>query len=198
MLNRFALVFLCLPWLPLRADAAEVVIETAPVIQTREAVRNYVNLRAGAVASQTASGKRPNICLEVAPLARLAFESCGTGNGFLHTDPEPEMAHFRGHWSLADWRWNKAWLRPRVGAGFAELQMGADQPGFHFGNAGGGVETAGPEALASMQMVVGMGAGFEMVSELHAGAAYLTHAPELSSRQPATQPFGGLTLGLGW
>jgi hypothetical protein len=188
--------FLVLSASPARGE--EVVIETKPVFSTTTPVRNYVNLRAGAVASQSASGKHPDICLEVSPLSRLALESCGTGSGFLHTDNEPELAHFRGHWSLADWRWDKAWIHPRVGAGFAELQMGPDKPGFHFGDAGGGIETAGPEALGSLQMLYGMPAGFEMVAEVHAGAAYLAYAPELTIAQPTTQPFGGFTLGVGW
>jgi hypothetical protein len=192
-----AMLALTVLW-PSPSLADDLVIDAKPAISAQEKVRNYMNLRAGAVAAHTSSGRRPNICLEASPIAPLALETCGTGNGFLHEDPEPEMAHFRGHWRLADWRWNDAWIHPRIGAGFAEIQMGADESGFHFTSAPNGVETAGPEALASVQMVYGIPAGFEMIAELHAGAAYFEHAAKLSTPMAKTQPFGGFTVGVGW
>ncbi len=181
------------------AHAQDAVIQTKPVVQAKpQGQRNYVNLRAGVTAAETSSGRRPNICLEVAPLAQLSVETCGTGNGFLHEDPEPEMAHFRAHWRLSEYEWNDAWLYPRIGGGFAELQVGADKPGFHFTSAPDGIETAGPEVLASVQLVYGLGAGFEMIGEMHLGAAYMAHAPKLALPMAANQPFGGFTLGIGF
>jgi hypothetical protein len=54
-----------------------------------DAPRNYGNFRIGA----SLSTRRPTLCLELAPLDRLSVEGCGTGSGFLHQDPEPEVAH---------------------------------------------------------------------------------------------------------
>lgn len=181
------------------AHAQSVEIQTEkPLLPPDKELRTYVNIRAGAVAAQTGSGRRPNICLEASPWAPLSVETCGTGSGFIHDDPAPEMAHFRAHFRLAEWRAGKARLRPRIGAGMAELQTGKDAPGFRFADAGGGISTAGPETLGSLQVVHPAGGGFELVAEAHMGAAYLAHAPALTPRFDATQPFGGVTVGIGF
>lgn len=181
------------------AYAQSVEIQTEkPVVATDQELRTYVNIRAGAVAAQTSSGRHPEICLEASPWAPLSLESCGTGSGFIHDDPAPEMAHFRAHFKLADWTTGKTHLRPRVGAGMAELQTGKDAPGFRFSDAGGGISTAGPEALGSLQVVHPAGGGFELVAEAHVGGAYLAHAPELTPKFNAAQPFGGMTVGIGF
>src|SRR5688572_20839534 len=57
----------------------------------RDVPVNRVNLRVGA----SSAAERAEICFEAAPLPWLAVEGCGTGAGFLHQDPDPEMAHFR-------------------------------------------------------------------------------------------------------
>jgi hypothetical protein len=162
-------------------------------------VRNYVNLRLGPSLTQEQMVDRPNICMEVAPIRLMSVEACGTGSGFLHTDPAPEFAHFRTNWHLTDWRAGEGWLRPRLGVGFTELQVGEDAPGFHFTSAGpNGVETAGPEATVSVQYLRNVGGGLQFVGELHAGFAWLPHAPALVTPMSAAQSFAGFTIGVGF
>ncbi|MFY0576584.1 hypothetical protein ACN28S_21605 [Cystobacter fuscus] len=38
----------------------------------------------------------------------LSIEGCGTGAGFLHHNPEPEIAHFRSWLKLASWKTGRA------------------------------------------------------------------------------------------
>src|SRR5688572_19744999 len=100
-----------------KRDDAE--LETAP--------RSYVNLRAG-VSSGDRNG-RPHICGEVAPLAWLSVEGCGTGAGLWHDDGGQEMSHYRVNARLTSLRLGKGaapWLEPRIGAGFSELQIAPD------------------------------------------------------------------------
>jgi hypothetical protein len=158
-----------------------------------------VNLRIGAAASSEVSTDRPTICLEGAPLRRLSLEMCGTGSGFLHRDPTPQLMHTRANWVLHEWQSAGIWVRPRLGAGFAELQIGEDSPGFHFfGTDPQGVETSGPEAHFSLQFLYPMGQGLNIVSEMHAGMAYLHFAPNLVYAMNRHQPYAGLTFGFGW
>lgn len=160
-----------------------------------EPPRNYGNLRAGA----STSGRRPSICLELSPVARLGVEACGTGSGFLHRDPEPEIAHFRANLTLTSWRTRFGWFQPRLSAGFAELQVGEDSSGFDFGGSGPtGVETAGPEAGASLRALLPISSGFEFVGELGFSAAYFSAAPQLIKPQARFQPSASLTFGVGF
>ncbi|MFY0572067.1 hypothetical protein ACN28E_50695 [Archangium lansingense] len=159
------------------------------------APRNYGNLRIGA----STSSSRPTLCLELSPIELLSVEACGNGSGFLHHEEEPELAHFRAHFMLASWKTPLGWLQPRLGAGFAELQLGADGSGFHFDGTGpSGLETAGPEVVASLRALLPVSAGFELVGELGFGAAYLHHAPRLLQPQSAFQPTASFTLGIGF
>ncbi|WP_148282408.1 hypothetical protein [Corallococcus coralloides] len=175
------------------------VAEEAPVgvavEQRDEPPRNYGNLRAGA----STSGRRPSICLELSPLARLGVEACGTGSGFLHRDPEPEIAHFRANLTLTSFKTRLGWLQPRLSAGFAELQIGEDSSGFDFGGSGPtGVETAGPEVGASLRALLPISSGFEFVGELGFSAAYFNAAPQLIRPQARFQPSASFTLGVGF
>ncbi|WNZ63622.1 hypothetical protein QEG98_07860 [Myxococcus sp. MxC21-1] len=83
-------------------------------------------------------------------MAFLSVESCGTGSGFLHGDPEPEVAHFRAKLRLASFdveRWGT--FQPFLAGGFAEAQVGRDDPGFQFkGTDRRRVATAGPEGAS--------------------------------------------------
>jgi hypothetical protein len=169
------------------AATAESTLDVAP--------RNYGNLRIGA----STSSQRPTLCLELAPLERLSVEACGNGSGFLHHEAAPELAHFRAHVMLASWKTPLGWLQPRLSAGFAELQLGADGHGFHFEGTGpSGVETAGPEVGASLRALFPVSAGFELVGQLGLGAAYFHHAPRLLRPQAAFQPTAAFTLGVGF
>lgn len=175
------------------AQAGEVAATAGSALDV--APRHYGNLRIGASTSST----RPTLCLELAPLERLSVEACGNGSGFLHHEAEPELAHFRAHFLLASWKTPLFWLQPRLSAGFAELQLGADGSGFHFEDTGpSGVETAGPELGASLRALLPVSAGFELVGELGLGAAYFHHAPRLLRPQAAFQPTAAFSLGVGF
>jgi len=159
--------------------------------------RNYGNLRIGA--STANENGRPELCLELAPLAFLSVEGCGTGSGFLHRDPEAELAHFGVKLRAASIETDFAWLEPNIGVGFAELQVGADDPGFRFDSTGPrGIETAGPEIGASLRALVEIAEGFEGVLEARFALAYLPEAPHLVRPFPELMPSAEITLGAGF
>lgn len=173
------------------------VVKDAPVL---EAPRTYVNFRVGAATSAT----RPQMCLDVAPLEMLAVEGCGTGGGFLHSEPGTDLTHFRGKVRLASVEVQAtddvtAWVEPWLGVGFAELEVGADTPGFSFeGPSAGRVSTAGPDVGASLRGTVPLPAGFEVVGEVGLGLAFFAYAPLLVVPQSPLQPQATLNIGLGW
>ncbi len=172
--------------------------EEVPGVSTRAeegAPRNYGNLRIGA----SSSSRHPALCLELAPLEVLSVEGCGTGSGFLHHDEEPEVAHFRSWVKLTSWETRWGWLQPRVGVGFAELQVGADSGGFDFGGVGPrGVATAGPEVGASLRLLFPLMGGVELVGEVGLSAAWFQHAPRLVVPQASFQPSASFSLGFGF
>jgi hypothetical protein len=177
-----------------RADPAPGTPPPAPVLgPARDVPVNRVNLRAGA--STTAD--RAEICFEAAPVKWLAVEGCGTGSGFLHQDPDPEMAHFRVKARLASWQAGAAWIEPRVGVGFAELQLDEDAAGFQFFGTDG-VSTAGAEGTAAVRALFPAGRGWEFVAELTLSMAYLPYAPDLVRPHSAWQPAAGFTVGVGY
>lgn len=171
--------------------------QTAGSVEAEREVapRNYANFRVGG----STSARRPTLCLELSPLEMLSVEGCGTGSGFLHHDPDPEIAHFRAHFRLTSWKTSVGWLQPRLSAGFAELQVGEDGGGFHFNGIGpSGVETAGPEVGASLRALLPVASGFELVGELGLNMAYFRYAPQLLRPQSAWQPGASLSLGVGF
>lgn len=181
---------------PAAQDLEGSVKDTPPI----EAPRTYVNFRVGAATSAT----RPQLCLGVSPLEMVALEGCGTGGGFLHNEPGTDITHFRGKVRLASLEVDtgegtSAWVEPWVGGGFAELQVGADTPGFSFeGASPGRVSTAGPDVGASLRGTVPLPAGFEIVGEVGVGVAFFAYAPLLVVPQDPLQPQATINLGLGW
>ncbi len=159
---------------------------------------NRLNLRFGGASSDSTG--RPTICLDVRIVAGLGVESCGTGQAIIHNEAGREMAHFRATWTLLQRHTDRGTGKLRAGAGFAELQVGVDHPGFHFGSPDqidrGSV--AGPEAVVQGQWLVPLGRGVEAIASLTAGAAAFSGAGELVVPQRAVQPFVALELGLGW
>ncbi len=182
---------------PAFAQAETIELQAAPPPAMSEPIRNWVNLRVGAQGSELREAS--NMCLEIAPLAILSVEACGTGSRVLYPSSSAEMSHWRMYGTLYEWEYEKAWLRPRIGAGFAELQVAADSPGFFFGGTDPNrAETAGPEGVASLQMLYPLVGGLEVVAEMNVGVAWLRHAGDLVRPMNDIQPFGGLTVGLGW
>ncbi|MBP6631620.1 MAG: hypothetical protein KA297_19435 [Kofleriaceae bacterium] len=160
-------------------------------------VRNRVNLRAGAASTDTVG--RPTLCVEVTVVAALGVETCGTGAGLLHHEDGQEMAHFRAHWTALARALPSGELRLRGGLGFAELQLGDDQPGFQFGGPGGDrLSVAGPEASLSAQWLVPAWRDLDVLANLTAGAAHFSGAAELVAPQRKTQAFVSFELGVGW
>lgn len=159
---------------------------------------NRVNIRAGGATTDTVG--RPTICVDVRIVAGLGVETCGTGQGVLHDEDGGEMAHFRGTWTLVERVTPRGTGKLRAGAGFAELQVGLDHPGFHFGSPDrtdrGSV--AGPEAVVQGQWLVPLGAGLEAIASLTAGVAAFAKADELVVPKQNVQPFVSLELGVGW
>src|SRR5689334_3272930 len=122
-------------------------------------VTNRINLRVGA--ATTDRNGRPTICLDARIYAGFGIESCGTGQAVLHDDPGREMAHFRGTWTLLTRHTDRGTARLRAGAGFAELQVGVDHPGFRFGSpdpADRG-SISGPEGVVQGQWLLPLARG---------------------------------------
>ena len=158
--------------------------------------RNWFNLRAGG--STADRNERPVLCLEVAVYWGLSVEGCGTGAGILHSDGG-ELAHFRGKWSVIERKTRAGKLRGQLGAGFAELQLGDDEPGFSFGDPPTGQDSAsGPEGAFSIQLLTHIGEGFELVTSGTVGVAHVPGADQLSAPQSETQTFASFEIGLGF
>jgi hypothetical protein len=181
--------FVLLAGAPLHAESANV---SAAV---EVPLRTYANFRIGAGTGST----RPQLCLEVAPVALVSLEACGTGSGFLHDEPEPEVAHFRGKARLGSVGIDDSRLSWQLLAGFAEVQQGEDEPGFDFGDAGSrGQSTAGPEAGLALSYTKPLSAGFEAIAEASASLGYFEHAPELAVPMRAWQTNLSFTVGVGF
>jgi hypothetical protein len=159
---------------------------------------NRINLRiGGSTGDQTG---RPTICLDVRIVAGFGVESCGTGQAIIHDDPGTEMAHFRGTWTVLERQTSRGLGRLRAGLGFAELQVGVDHPGFHFGDpdATDRGSIAGPEASVQGQWLVPLGKGVDAIASFTAGVAVFGEADKLVVPKGAVQPFAGVEVGVGW
>ncbi|HEU4611789.1 MAG TPA: hypothetical protein VFS15_06915 [Kofleriaceae bacterium] len=163
-----------------------------------EPTPNRINMRLGGATSDTTG--RPTICVDVRIWSGLGVESCGTGQGVIHDEPGHELAHFRATWSVLEHATSSGTARLRGGIGWAELQVGVDHPGFHFGEPDpterGSV--AGPEAAVQGQWLVPLGKGVEAIASVTAGLALFADADQLILPQQNLQPFASFELGLGW
>ena len=163
--------------------------------RAHRADRNHASFRVGA-----ASGvSRPQLCLELSPHERIGVDWCGTGATWLHNDDASDMMHLRMLFRVGTWKTPFGYLQPRLGAGIAEFAIGADQPGFNFSGVGAnGVETAGPEATASLRLLTPLAGGFELLTHIDATAAYFAHAPDMVVPQSSFQPGLSVTIGFGF
>ena len=171
---------------------------TEPGTATHAPTPNRLNLRLGNATSDSTG--RPTICVDVRVWAGLGVESCGTGQGIIHSEDGKEMAHFRATWSILERGTANGTGRLRAGLGWAELQVGEDFPGFHFGDpdptSRGSV--AGPEAALQGQWLVPLGKGVEAVASFTAGLAIFSEADKLIVPQQNVQPFASVEVGVGW
>lgn len=158
---------------------------------------NRLNFRVG-FASSDLNG-RPTLCLDVNVVYGFGVEACGTGAQLLHNEAAQEMSHYRINYTLVERNLWKGTLHARGGLGFAEMQVGVDDPGFTFGgtNRDRG-STAGPEAAVSAQWLVPMYKGFDFVVTGTAGLAYFAHADELAATKSDLQSFASIEAGIGW
>lgn len=179
---------------------------TAAVTTLRRPVAGHAvfELRAGADSRAGGPGEgpaRPYLCGEVTPLKRVGVEACGNGAGVLQQRDLTDMAHFRvrvtaGEVQTEKWDWALI-----AGAGWAEIQRGADEAGFQFGQAEAGqVEAAGAEASVSVKgRFWALEQGYGTV-DLNMGAAVIPGAPEVTQGVVSgpVVPFGSITAGFGF
>lgn len=160
-------------------------------------VKNRLNLRVGASSSEL--NGRPTICMDVKIALGFDVESCGTGQAIIHNDPGQEMAHFRVNYALLSRGVGRGTLLGRAGIGFAEMQVGKDNPGFVFGRPDGDRGSlAGPETSVSAQWLVPMYKSLDFVVTGTAGVAYFANAKQLVIGQNEVQGFVSIDAGLGW
>ena len=151
-------------------------------------------------ANQDRSGSRQEICLALSPFRRWSLETCGTGAGFLApASPNPDLAHFR----LRHDAWRRdlrsGWLVAGWQLGFAELEIGDDDPGFYFGSVGPrALETAGPSLGASLRWTHPLRNHLFVFGELNGNMAYFHHAPALLRPQSPWFPSLSVSIGLGF
>ena len=184
--------------LPQRGEALPRDGETAGSAVGPDPAGNRINLRVGNATSDSTG--RPTICVDVRIMRGFGAETCGTGQGVIHDQAGTELAHFRGTFSFRSRRTSTGTAKLRGGVGFAELQVGVDHPGFHFGEPDA-VErgsVAGPEAVVQAQYLVPLGKGIEAIASLTAGVAVFANADKLVSPQSNTQPFVSGEIGFGW
>lgn len=158
---------------------------------------NRINLRVGA-ASTDQTGY-PTICMDVRIVAGFGVEACGTGEQLIHNDPGQEMSHYRVHYALLSRTLWKGTLNARGGVGFAEMQVGKDNPGFVFG----GVDAdrgsvSGPETAVSAQWLLPLYRQVDFVITGTAGLAYFAHADQLATTKSDLQSFASIEAGIGW
>jgi hypothetical protein len=172
---------------------------TASIVRAQAQLppRTYVELRMGPTSASR--NARYDVCLAAQPLRRLGVEACGTGAGFLHHDPEPEMSHFRAELGVWSFEALRGYFDVLAAAGVAELQVAAGTPGFTFeGTNAAATETAGAEVGLALRFRFALTERFELVGKSSAALAYLPHAAELQRPMSRLQPTLSATLGIGF
>ncbi len=141
-----------------------------------------------------------NVCAEVSPIHRLSLEACGNGAGMLHHARVPDMAHFRVRGTVVEKRWGRTSLGALVGAGFAEVSTGVDEPGFLFGAARSREQSsgAGAEGSVSGKARHWVHERAYLVGDVNAGLAWIPSAPVVLDQQGAAVPFFSASVGLGF
>ncbi|MBT8496367.1 MAG: hypothetical protein KJO07_25195 [Deltaproteobacteria bacterium] len=189
------LILVCsLAALPARAQRRD---STPSQDDESPASQSWFNLRAGS--GSLGAGSGPVICAEVSPWGPLSLETCGTGAGLFRDQQGDDVAHFRAKWRLLQRVKGPGVVKIQTMLGFAELEVGDDDPGFRFTGSGArGVETAGPEAGFAVQYLASLGRGVEGIASLTAGMAYFPYADDLVTPRNRYQPFVGVELGAGF
>lgn len=177
--------------------AADVPNVSADAHVNELATRTYINMRLGALAAPAAASTQ--ICLEVDATADFGVDACGNASIFSPGKAAPELALFRGKLRGPSYESADGNVESWLGIGFAELQVGADAPGFYFLDTGPyGVETSGPVVTGSARGLLPLGMGTELVAEISLGVAYLPHAVELPIPQSPFQSLVSFSVGAGF
>jgi hypothetical protein len=142
------------------------------------------------------------VCMGVNPWWRLSLSACGTGSNVWREGSGREMSQYLLNFRVARFSFAGLLLEPLVGAGFAELQLGDEPPGFAFGDAqrvdGNNVSTAGAAGAATLRIVKPLPLGFEALGRLTGGVGYFSEAGRLYVPQREFQPFFNFSLGVGY
>lgn len=187
----------CLVWAPVMASAEPTDDGDSGDSGDHAPIENRVNVRFGKSSADTDG--RPSVCLDVRVYWRFSVESCGTGQAIIHNDSGQEMMHVRANYSFTDFSLWKGTLHTRGGLGFAEMQVGKDNPGFQFGSPDddrGSV--AGPEAALSAQWLAPLYNKLDFVVTGTVGVAYFAGADELATTKSDVQGFASIEAGIGW
>jgi len=144
--------------------------------------------------------QRATLCGEVAPLARVALESCGNGAGTLHNDAIADFFHLRAKGTVLQVAGARLEGAVQVGLGFAEVTRTADASGLKFGAATEAqpVEAAGTELSLSAKGRWWFSERAHAVVDLNAGLAHIPGAPQVVGTAGSAVPFAALTAGLGF
>ncbi len=144
----------------------------------------------------------PTVCIEGYPASWLSFEACGNGSGVWHNAPAPDFLHLRGRVRVAGVAQARSSLDLVLGAGLAEIQATADEPGLDFGvsKLSAPVEAAGAEASATLRgrHWIDRGARFYTTAALDAGAAVMPGAAKVLGTPGQILPFVQFTAGVGF
>jgi len=190
-------VLVALLLLPALARADEPIDDGAASPSDHAPIVNHLNLRIGRASSDQTGN--PTVCVDVKIALGFGVEACGTGAQVWHDDIGQEMSHYRINYAVANRSLWKGTLLARGGLGFAEMQVGKDNPGFVFGSPDqdrGSV--SGPEAALSAQWLLPMYKGLDFVVTGTAGLAYFAHAEELATTKSEVQGFASIEAGIGW
>jgi len=159
---------------------------------------SVVELRGGLTTHGDAGA---TFCGQVSPWRTISIEACGSGAGFWDgRSAVTEMVHFRLEGRVPVWSKGGAELSVEPGVGFAEIEQGADAPGFRFGAATSPDqrEGAGPEATVGLKARVWPHARVFATTELSGGAALVPSAPTVTGQQGPLVPFVLWTVGAGF
>jgi hypothetical protein len=171
-----------------------------PGTSMRHAVAGHpvLELRGGLAASPAATGGV--LCAEVSPVAPVAVDACGTGGGFLTPDAGSEMMHLRVEMNVGLYEGHRTDLTLQPGLGMAEIQRGADEPGFRFGPASSPSQRdgAGLDAAASLKGRVWPTGGVYVSAEVSVGAGWIQAAPVVLGGGGTVVPYALGTVGLGF
>jgi hypothetical protein len=196
----FARVAPALIGLGIGASARAADVETGTFVPRPVAGFELLELRGGVQASE-GSG-HAMMCVELDSPWIIGVDTCGSGGGFLYPQPPDvdEMVHFRLEGTVPVHDWGRAEVFVQPGVGFAEIEHGADQPGFLFGAARSPDqrEGAGAEGAVSAKIRAWPHERFYLTGELTGGVGYIPSAPVVLDQQSAWVPFGVGSLGIGF